>query len=389
MVALDKRKVSLLTLLDLSAAFDTIDHSLLIQRLRHDFGIYGTALDWFRSYLSNRSQSVLVDGHISEPTEITCGVPQGSVLGPILFVLYTTPLSTVIKSHSVIDHSYADDSQLQKSASPRDIPYLIQSMQECISDVKSWMTVNKLKLNDDKTEVMLVSSKQMSHKLTVPDSMIVGDATISFTRAVKNLGVTLDNHLEMEDHVYATIRASNFQLRRIASIRQYITADAAATLVSAYILSRLDYCNSLLYNCHNYLTDKLQIVMNNAARLVLRIPRRAHITPHLVSLHWLPVQYRIRYKIAYLSFQCKQGLSPDYLKKMVPDKERSRSDTRSSSDTVALREGPAHSQKTLGDKCFSRAAPVVWNSLPLRTRTSETRSSFKSALKTYMFDQAY
>ena len=219
--------------------------------------------------------------------------------------------------------------------------------------------------------------------------MIVGDATISFTRAVKNLGVTLDNHLEMEDHVYATIRASNFQLRRIASIRQYITADAAATLVSAYILSRLDYCNSLLYNCHNYLTDKLQIVMNNAARLVLRIPRRAHITPHLVSLHWLPVQYRIRYKIAYLSFQCKQGLSPDYLKKMVPDKERSRSDTRSSSDTVALREGPAHSQKTLGDKCFSRAAPVVWNSLPLRTRTSETRSSFKSALKTYMFDQAY
>jgi len=227
-----------------------------------------------------------------------------------------------------------------------------------------------------------VSSKQMSHKLTVPHSMIVGDATISFTRAVKNLGPwTLDNHLEMEDHVYAKIRASNFQLRCIASIRQYITADAAATLVSAYILSRLDYCNSLLCNCHNYLMDKLQIVMNNAARLVPCIPRRAHRTPHLVSLHWLPVQYRIRYKIAYLSFQGKQGLSPDYLKKRVSDQERSRSDTRSSSDTFALREGPAHSQKILGDKCFSRAAPVVWNSLSLRTRASETRSSFKSALK--------
>jgi len=128
----------------------------------------------------------------------------------------------------------------------------------------------------------------MMHKRSIGLLKLLS-SLISFTRAVKNLGVTLDNHLEMEDHVYATIRASNFQLRRIASIRQYITADAAATLVSAYILSRLDYCNSLLYNCHNYLTDKLQIVMNNAARLVLRIPRRAHITPHLVSLHWLPV----------------------------------------------------------------------------------------------------
>ena len=262
-------------------------------------------------------------------------------------------------------------------------------MQLCINDVKSWMTVNKLKLNDDKTEIMLVSSKQMTHKLTIPDSMIVGDATVSFSKSVKNLGVTLDNHLEMDKHVSETVRVANYQLRRIASIRHYITSDAAATLVSAYILSRLDYCNSLLYNCHDYLIDKLQVVMNNAARLVLRIPRRAHITPHLVSLHWLPVQYRISYKLASLCFQCKQGLAPDYLKAMVPEKDRLRSDTRSSSDTSALRDGPAHSKKTLGDKCFSRAAPVVWNSMPMRVRSSENHASFKKSLKTYLFEHAY
>jgi hypothetical protein len=116
---------------------------MLLKRLQHDFGICGSALEWFSSYLTGRTQSVIVDGHISAPDPICFGVPQGSVLGPVLFVLYTSPLSAVMDRHSVLHHSYADDSQLQKSASPREIPELIQSMQSCIEDVKSWMTVNK------------------------------------------------------------------------------------------------------------------------------------------------------------------------------------------------------------------------------------------------------
>ena len=144
--------------------FDTIDHIILLHRLHNDFGIQGTALDWFSSCLTNRTQSVSIHCYTFDPAPISFGVPQGSVLGPVLFVLYTAFLSTVIEKHSVLHHSYADDSQLQKSARPHQIPDFL-SMQKCIDDTKSWLTLNKLKLNDDKTEAMIVSSGRKSRSL--------------------------------------------------------------------------------------------------------------------------------------------------------------------------------------------------------------------------------
>ena len=127
LLSLDDGKISLLASLDLSAAFDTIDHNILLHRLQHDFGLSGTVLDWFSSYLSGRIQSVSVHSHTSVPVSVSCGVPLGSVLCPILFVLYTTPLSAVIERHSILHHSYADDSQLQNSATPDRLPDLIDS----------------------------------------------------------------------------------------------------------------------------------------------------------------------------------------------------------------------------------------------------------------------
>ena len=139
-----------------------IDYSILLHRLHHNFGIQGTALDWFSSYLTNRTLSVSIHCYTSDPAPIFFGVPQGSVVGPVLFVLCTALLSTGIEKHSVLHHLYADDSQLQKSAPPHQIPDLFLSMQKCTDNIKSWMTLNKLKLNDDKTEAMIVSSGRKS-----------------------------------------------------------------------------------------------------------------------------------------------------------------------------------------------------------------------------------
>ena len=142
-LGLDKRHVSLLALLDLSSAFDTIHHSILLNRLSHLYGISGTCLSWFRSYLSNRRQSVAIANRISSTKEFHYGVPQGSVLGPILFVLYIQPLSNLIKRHSLSVHLFADDIQIETSILPQHVHSAISSVEICISDVNYWMIENK------------------------------------------------------------------------------------------------------------------------------------------------------------------------------------------------------------------------------------------------------
>jgi hypothetical protein len=158
--------------------FDTIDHSILLSRLYNCFGISDTVLSWFTFYLSNRSQSVLVNGVQSPSVELVFGVPQGSVLGPVLFTLYTSPLSHIINAHRLKHHFYADDSQLQDSDTPDNILTILTHTSDCYEDIKHWMTTNKLKLNDDKTEAMLISTRQKLSQ--IPSlSLPLGTATIS------------------------------------------------------------------------------------------------------------------------------------------------------------------------------------------------------------------
>ena len=137
---LDNGDVTVVTLLGLSAAFDTIGHNILFQRLEHLYRISGTPLNWFRSYLSSRTQSVTINNKLSQPTLLNFGVPQGSVLGPILFILYTKPLTTLIRRHSISNQYFADDTQVHDSCRPDQIDTSVQSIQDCISDVKTWMT---------------------------------------------------------------------------------------------------------------------------------------------------------------------------------------------------------------------------------------------------------
>ena len=162
---MEKGRVTALTLLDLSAAFDTIDHLTLISRLSSWYGISGTDLDWFTSYLSNRCQQVKIHDYISEAVYISFGVPQGSVLGPILFTLYTAPLSHVIAEHDVEHHLYADDTQIYISLSGSEASESLTDLKSCVTDLFTWMTNSKLKLNPSKVEFIIIGLKKTKIKV--------------------------------------------------------------------------------------------------------------------------------------------------------------------------------------------------------------------------------
>ena len=359
-LSLNKGNISVLALLDFSSAFDTIDHTILVHGLHTDFGFTDTVLQWFSSYLTDRTHYVSLCNHCSDFAPVHSGDPQGSVLGPMLFTMYIKPLSAIIDSHSIIHHSFADDLQLQISAPPNRIYELLHSIQSCISDVKALATTNMLKLNDNKTELILVTSNRTKHLHNLPTSITIGNARFPSNSLWRIWVLYLDCHLSTSAHFSNIAWTCYFEMRRLASIRRFLTSTATATLVSAFVLSRIDYCNSLLFGSTHDVTSHLQRIQNYAARVIFCLPMSSSITIHLKSLHWLPVKVRSTYKIACLCYHCHSSTAPSYVAIML---HRKPSHTRSSSYTMPLLNRPAHSKATLGDPSFSFASSSVWNSI--------------------------
>ena len=234
---------------------------------------------------------------------------------------------------------------------------------------------------------MIISSSRMSTALSVPDCFDIGNASVPFSNTVNNLGVTLDCHLSLKTHVLSLVRTANFELRRIGSIRSLLTTEATATLVSAFILSRLDYCNSFLSGCPRSLILRLQKVHNNAARLILRIAKREHISPHLASLHWLPIDSRIKYKLACICYNSMSTNSPPYLSDLLTVYTASRQ-LLSCSDNSVLRR-PSVRTVSYGQRYFAYSALSAWNALPQQVRSSDSVSTFRSRTKTHLSRLAY
>ena len=190
----------------------------------------------------------------------------------------------------------------------------------------------------------------------------------------------------MNAHVSNIARTSYFELRRLASIRRFLTSTATTTLVSAFALSRIDYCNSLLFGSTHDVTSHLQRIQNYAARVILRLRKSSSITTHQKSL---PVKVRSTYKIACLCYHCHSSTAPSYVADMLHKKLSHTRNTRSSSYTMPLLNRPAHSKATLSDRSFSFASSSVWNSIPNDVKCAPSLLPFKSRLKTYLFCSVY
>lgn len=385
LAAIDMKLCVLLILLDLSAAFDTIEYVVLFRRLTEHFGISDATLKWIEDYLSQRSQSVVIEDSVSESARLKYGVPQGSVLGPLLFTLYMAPLCDILRQHSISFHCYADDTQIYISFRPQDVSLACVLAENCIRDVRTWMAQNFLCLNDSKTEVIVFGSRQNLAKLS-PVKLTIGEAVVEEVDNVRNLGAILDKTLSMKNHINKLCQSAWLHLRKIKQIKSYLDPKSLETLIHSYITSKLDFMNSLLYGIPDYQIKQLQRVQNAAARLLSGARKFDHISPILEELHWLPVQYRIQYKLLLYVFKSLHNSAPKYIKDLIVPRTCVRT-LRSSS--LNLLEVPRSRTVRAGDRAFQHAAPVLWNRLPPTVINCDNLELFKVLLKTYLFQCAF
>ena len=313
------------------------------------------------------------------------GMPQGSIFGPFSYPKYSHPIAHIAEKHNVECHQYADDTQLYVVCDIDDADECKKRLEECIEEIRAWSTDNKLKLNDGKTEFLVVSSKY-ARSLPEVTEICVGEESVSAVTTARNIGAQMDNKLTMVGHVDSVCRSAYLHLRNIAHIRRYLTQDVTATLIHSLVTSRLDNLNSLLHGLPDTVIHKLQRIQNHAAKIVVRKKKSDHVTPILQSLHWLPVAYRIDFKLLLITFKCLNGKAPQYLTSRIQRYRPARS--LRSADQYLLSE-PRANMRTYGDRVFSVVAPRLWNRLPLDLRKRECLDSFKGQLKTYLFRKAY
>uniref|UniRef100_A0A8D2J6W7 Reverse transcriptase domain-containing protein n=1 Tax=Varanus komodoensis TaxID=61221 RepID=A0A8D2J6W7_VARKO len=308
----DRGNSSMLVLLDLSAAFNTIDHGILLDRLA-GLGVGGTAWQWFRSYLEGRFQKVVLEDFGSVPWQLCHGVPQGSILSPLLFTIYMKLLGEVIGRFGLRNHQYADDTQfyLSFSTNPGEA---VAVLNRCLAEVMGWMRANKLKLNPDKTEVLLVGDS--SSWVGDLGLALDGDA-LPLKESVCSLGVLLNPELSLEAPVTVVARSTFFQLWLIYQLRPYLEEVCLATVPHALVTSRLDFCNALYVGLPLKTVQILQMVQNRAARMLSGTGCYSHITPVLYQLHWLPIEVWAQFKVLVITYKALNGLGPGYLKERL------------------------------------------------------------------------
>jgi len=286
-------------------------------------------------------------------------------------------------------HSFSDDTQIYSRLSIRDKPRLdlqLQNMQNCLEDIRNWMVVNKLKLNDSKTEILVITSRHNS-KYTESIRIQIGEETIIPKQTARNLGAHLDNHLSMLNQVNSVTRSMYFNLRRISKIKPCLTPDACTKAINTTVLSRLDYHNGLLLGVPETSLKKLQVAQNNAARLLTGTTRREHITPVLRQLHWLPVKQRVAHKtLTLVQKSLHADTAPQYMRDLCTIYQPTRT-LRSSADQWKL--VVPRAKNNFGARSFKTLGAQLWNNLPQELRAPASQAAFRKHLKTFLFIEAY
>lgn len=316
----------------------------------------------------------------SESRAVSCGVPQGSPLSPVLFNIYIHPLLNIIRKNDLCFHSYADDTQLYLRINGQKDHH--QQLQKCLTLIDDWMTTSSLKLNGSKTELLLLQANKNSKIMTpwTPPSIL--GQTISPSTKAKSLGVIFDSGMTMDAQIGSVVSGSHHLLRLLRRLIPFIPEEDKAAIVGTIINSRLDYANSLYVGLPQYQLARLQLIQNTAARLLTGKKPWESISPSLKSLHWLTVKNRITFKTLCLTHKCIQGNAPLYLREKIKHYTPNRS-LRSANQNLLII--PKYRYKAKGERRFAVLGPRLWNALPTNIRMEENHQAFRKKLKTFLF----
>ena len=313
--SIDDGHLCALVLLDLSAAFDTIDHDIMLETLESRFSLTEGARSWFQSYLT---QVYCVGLEVSPPIPLKYGVPQGSMAWPVNFICYTEDVEVVISDFQVRHHLYANDMQLLAKTLPQHLDSCRQELEDCTAAIHDWCRARKLQLIPDKTELIWFGSKHLLQKIPPEkSSILVCSVQVSPVSFVRNLGVLLDSQLDIKSHINSIVSAGFYYLRRLRQVRQILSRDLRQRLVSALILSKIDYCNAVLVGLPASSLQPLKRLIRAAARYVADLGPFDSVSGTLKELHWLPIEQRIEYKLCLRMHSVVGNVAASYLNDMV------------------------------------------------------------------------
>ena len=372
---IDCGNVNAVVFLDLKKAFDTVDHEILVSKL-NAYGIRHGANDWFKSYLSDRTQKSLVNGFLSEDRFISCGVPQGTILGPLLFLLYINDLPNCLKhSHP---RMFADDTHLTYSAA--NVHDIDQNLNQDLKSVSEWLAANKLTLNTSKTEFMLIGSRQRIRTFHSFPTLTINETPIKRVDCVKSLGLNIDENLSWNKHIDKISKKIASGIGALKRMRPFVPSSTLKYIYSSIIQPHFDYCCVVWDNCSKSSADKLQKLQNRAARILTFSSYDTNADLLIKKLGWRKLDSQRKIQKVTMVYKSLNGLNPDYLQPLF--NYRNSVINYTLRDTEGKLTVPMPRTNYLKNS-FGYSGAELWNNLPIHVRQAVTLKQFKAGCSSY------
>ena len=357
--------------IDLKKAFDTIDHEIILRKLSY-FGADQATAKWFQSYLSNRTQRCNVNGNLSTASTVTCGVPQGSILGPLLFLMYINDLPNCLRVAA--PRMFADDTSITLSA--KTVADLKPAVTSELNNLTCWLRANKLSLNVAKTELMIIGSRQRLNAQCEEINISIDDRTIKRVDHTKSLGLTIDAQLSWSKHVDEISKKVSSAIGALKRIRPFIPTDVAVQIYNALILPHFDYCSPVWDGMSGCLCDKLQKLQNRAARVITQSPFDTSSNLLLAMLKWEKLSLRRKKQKALIMYKTLNELAPDYLQCLFTQRHVNDYNLRNLEGKLSLPKPNTNYLK----RSFCYSGACLWNNLPQDLKSVCSIGQFKRGI---------